>query len=190
MATNVPAAIGDAALRRLLDAGRAVISALDAEAVLERVLATAAEVTGARYAALGILDEQRSALERFVTHGVPASVHAAIGERPHGRGLLGAVISDPRPIRTDSVARDPHAYGFPAGHPEMGTFLGVPVLIRGEAWGNLYLCDKTDGESFTDADEEAVVVLAEWAAIAIENARLYQDSERRRGELERAVRRL
>ncbi len=100
------------------------------------------------------------------------------------------MIADPRPLRLDSVSDDPRSFGFPAGHPPMETFLGVPVLIRGEAWGNLYLCEKAGGEPFSEADEQAVVVLAEWAAIAIENARLYQDSEHRRGELERAVRRL
>ena len=107
-----------------------------------------------------------------------------------GHGLLGAVIADPRPLRVDAVGEDPRAAGFPAGHPPMETFLGVPVMIHGEAWGNLYLCDKADGEPFTAADEDAVVVLAEWAAIAIENARNYQASERRRAELERMVRRL
>jgi signal transduction histidine kinase len=186
---TVPGLFDDAALRRLLDAGRAVICELDVDAVLDRVLATAADVTGARYAALGVLDERREGLERFITRGAPEAAHRAIGEPPRGRGLLGALISDPRPLRTDSIADEPRSYGFPPGHPPMETFLGVPVLIRGEAWGNLYLCDKADGASFTDADEEAVVVLAEWAAIAIENARLYQDSERRRGELEAAVRR-
>ncbi len=180
----------DGALRRLLDAGRAVVSELDVEAVLERVLATAADVTGARYAALGILDEHRAELERFLTRGVPEAAHRAIGELPRGRGLLGAVISEPRPLRLERLSDDPRSYGFPPGHPPMDTFLGVPVLIRGEAWGNLYLCEKAGGEPFSDADEEAVVVLAEWAAIAIENARLYQGSERRRGDLERAVHRL
>jgi signal transduction histidine kinase len=180
----------DNSLRQLLDAGRAVVSELDLDAVLERVLATAAEVSGARYAALGVLDERRAELERFVTHGVPEAAHRAIGALPRGRGLLGAVIADPRPLRTESVVTDPRAFGFPAGHPHMETFLGVPVLIRGEAWGNLYLCEKRDGAPFTEADEEAVLLLAEWAGIAIENARLYQGSERRRTELERAVRRL
>ena len=160
------------------------------EALLQRVLATAAEVTGARYAALGILDADREQLERFITHGIPDDVHRAIGDPPRGRGLLGAVIADPRPRRTESLSTDPEAYGFPAGHPPMETFLGVPILIRGEAWGNLYLSEKAGGEPFTDADERAVVVLAEWAAIAIENARLYQGSEERRSELERVVRRL
>ena len=102
---------------------------------------TAAEITGARYAALGILDEHRDGLERFLTHGVSSDARA-IGEPPRGRGLLGALIADPRPLRIDRVSDDPRASGFPAGHPPMETFLGVPILIRGEAWGNLYLCEK------------------------------------------------
>jgi signal transduction histidine kinase len=183
-------AVTDHALQRLLDAGRGVVAELDVEAVLERVLATAADVTGARYAALGVLQEQGGGLERFLTHGISEDVSRAVGDPPRGRGLIGALIDDPRPLRTDSVSRHPRSYGFPAGHPPMETFLGVPILVRGQAWGNLYLCEKRDGEPFNDADEEAVVVLAEWAAIAIENARLYQRSEQRRVELERAVHRL
>jgi signal transduction histidine kinase len=184
------AVVTDDALRRLLDAGRALVSELDVEAVLQRVLSTAAEVTDARYAALGVLDEHRRELERFVTHGIPEAAHQAIGELPRGRGLLGAVIADPHPLRTESISDDPRSFGFPEGHPPMANFLGVPVLIRGAAWGNLYLCEKAGGQPFSEADEEAIVVLAEWAAIAIENARLYQRSELRRAELERAVRRL
>src|SRR4051794_29761224 len=174
---SVSELLTDSALRRLLEAGRSVVSELDVEAVLARVLETAAELTGARYAALGILDGRREGLERFVTHGIP---HHEIAAPPRGRGLLGAVITDPRPLRIDSVSADPRASGFPPGHPDMETFLGTPVMIRGEAWGNLYLCDKADGSPFTEADEEAVVVLAEWAATAIENARVYASSERRR----------
>src|SRR5215207_1597442 len=142
----------DNALRRLLDAGRTLVSELDVQAVLDRVVATAAEVTGARYAALGILNERRAELERFVTHGISEAAHREIGELPRGRGLLGAVIADPRPLRIESLSADPRSYGFPAGHPAMETFLGVPVLIRGQAWGNLYLCEKRDGGPFTDAD--------------------------------------
>ncbi|WP_372518108.1 GAF domain-containing sensor histidine kinase [Solirubrobacter ginsenosidimutans] len=168
----------------------AVAHEVDVEAMLHRLLATAAELTGARYAAVGVLDELGDGLERFVTHGLSDDDHAAIGHLPEGHGLLGAVITDPRPLRVDALHEEPRSAGFPPGHPAMETFLGVPVLIRGEAWGILYLCDKPDGEPFTDADEEAVVRLAEWAAIAIENARNCQVSERRRVELERLVRRL
>jgi two-component system, NarL family, sensor histidine kinase DevS len=183
-----PDTLDEQALRRLLGAGRALVSDLDVDGVLDRLLRAALDVTGARYAALGILDRRRERLERFVTLGIHDSVRGEIGEPPRGRGVLGALITDPRPLRLDSVSSDPRAYGFPPGHPPMETFLGVPVLIRGEAWGNLYLTEKP--EPFTQADEDAIVVLAAWASVAIENARLYQDSERRRAELTAAVRRL
>jgi signal transduction histidine kinase len=174
-------------LSRLLDAGRALVAELDPQAVLDRILATAREVTGARYAALGILDEQRASLAQFLTVGIDEPTRAAIGDLPRGRGVLGALISDPRPLRLSDVSQHPHSYGFPEGHPPMAGFLGVPILIRGEVWGNLYLTEKQDGE-FTAQDEAAAVILAEWAATAIENARLYQVSERRRAEQEQAVR--
>jgi two-component system, NarL family, sensor histidine kinase DevS len=168
----------------------AVVTDLDVEAVLRRLLATAAEMTGARYAAVGVLDERRAELERFITYGVSDAVRQEIGPPPKGHGLLGALIEHPHPLRVDSLSHDPRSAGFPPGHPPMETFLGVPVLVRGEVWGNLYLCDKADGEPFSETDEESVVMLAGWAGIAIDNARNYEISERRRGELERTVRQL
>ncbi|HEX8857157.1 MAG TPA: GAF domain-containing protein, partial [Thermoleophilaceae bacterium] len=174
-------------LERLLDTGRDLVSELDLEALLNRLLEVARELTGARYAALGILDERREELERFVTAGIDAETHAAIGDLPRGRGVLGVLISDPRPLRLARVGDHPRSYGFPTAHPRMDTFLGVPIKIRGEAWGNLYLTEKEGGAEFTEEDEESAVVLAEWAAIAIENARLYERAEGRRVELERAV---
>lgn len=177
-------------LRRLLDVGRALVGELDPEAVLERILEEARELTGARYAALGVLDETRSELERFLTVGIDAEAHKAIGDLPRGRGVLGVLIHDPRPLRLADVDEHPRSYGFPAAHPPMHGFLGVPIIIRGEAWGNLYLTEKEGGEEFTDEDEEAVVLLSQWAGTAISNARLYEDSERRRVQLERAVRSL
>ena len=176
-------------LEQLIDAGRGLVSELDLSVLLEDLLGVAAGITGARYAALGILDEERRRLERFLTHGIDPEARAAISELPRGRGILGALVEDPRPLRLGDVSRDPRSYGFPPGHPPMRSFLGLPILIRGQAWGNLYLTEKDAGE-FTAGDEQAVVVLAEWAAIAIENARLYAGSERRRHELEQAVRRL
>ena len=161
---------------------------LDASAVFEQVLATARELTGAKYAALGILDETRTGLRDFVTSGVDEATHRAIGDLPHGRGVLGLLIEDPKPLRLPDVTMHPQSYGFPPGHPEMSTFLGVPVVIRGEAWGNLYLTEKEGGAEFDDADEESALTLASWAAIAIENARLYEGADQRRAELERAVR--
>ena len=177
-------------LRRLLDVGRALVGELDPEAVLHRVLAEARELTGARYAALGVLDESRSELERFLTVGIDPATHHAIGDLPRGRGVLGVLIDDPRALRLADVGEHPRSYGFPPTHPPMHSFLGVPILIRGDAWGNLYLAEKEGGGEFTQEDEEAVVVLSQWAATAIGNARLYEDSERRRDQLERAVRSL
>ena len=174
-------------LHRLIAAGRSLVSRLEVDEVLDELLEVARQLTGARYAALGVLDEERRELERFLTKGVDPATHRAVGDLPRGRGILGVLIQDPRPLRLPSVGDDARSYGFPPGHPQMETFLGVPVLIRGEAWGNLYLTEKEGGEEFDDADEETAVVLAAWAAIAVDNARLYQDSEQRRDALERAV---
>jgi signal transduction histidine kinase len=180
----------DHKLRRLLDVGRALVGELDPEAVLDLILEEARAVTGAQYAALGVLDETRSELERFLTRGIDPATHRAIGDLPRGRGVLGVLIEDPEPLRLADVGEHAQSYGFPAGHPPMHSFLGVPILIRGEAWGNLYLTEKEGGGQFTDDDEEAALVLARWASTAIENARLYEISERRRLEAERAVRAL
>jgi len=185
-----PGTLDAARLRRLLDAGRALVSQLDLDELLARLIEIAASITGARYVALGILDAERRELERFLTRGIEDDDRRAIGDLPRGRGILGVLIEDPRPLRLASVGDDARSYGFPPAHPPMETFLGAPVMIRGEAWGNLYLTEKEGGAEFTAADEDAVVILAEWAGIAIENARLYQASERRRDELEASVRRL
>jgi signal transduction histidine kinase len=174
-------------IRDLLDVGRALTKELDQRVVLDRVLQTAREITGARYAALGILNEQRSELEQFLTLGVDEETQRVIGDLPRGRGVLGALIDHPQPLRLAEVGQYPSSYGFPAGHPLMRSFLGVPIVIRGEVWGNLYLTEKESGE-FSEQDEEATVILADWAAIAIDNARLYERSEHRREEAERAVR--
>ncbi len=177
-------------LQRLLQVGRALVAEHRTEAVLDRILEEAREITGARYAALGVLNEERSELEQFITSGIDEATRRAIGELPHGRGVLGTLIEEPRPLRIADVGEHPESYGFPSAHPPMRSFLGVPVLIRGQAWGNLYLTEKEGGEGFSEADEEAVVALAQWAGTAIENARLYESSERRREQLERAVRSL
>jgi signal transduction histidine kinase len=174
-------------LGRLLEVGRSLIAELDPEAVLDRLLDVAQEMTGARYAAIGVLDERREQLERFVTRGIDEETHRAIGDLPRGRGVLGVLIHDPRPLRLSDVGEHPESYGFPLAHPPMKTFLGVPVLVHGETWGNLYLTEK-DGGDFTADDEEAAMVLADWAAIAIANARLYRDVRQRHDELQRANR--
>jgi signal transduction histidine kinase len=178
-----------ARLRRLMEVGRGLVSNLELEAVLNRLIEVGREVTGARYAALGILDEERRELERFITIGIDDETRLAIGELPRGRGVLGELIRDPQPLRLDNVGDHPRSYGFPAAHPPMRSFLGVPVMIRGEAFGNLYLTEK-EGGSFDEADEEAARILADFAAIAIDNARLYTHAESRRVDLERTVRRL
>jgi signal transduction histidine kinase len=177
-------------IRRLLDVGRSLMTELDQGAVLDRVLETAREITGARYAALGILNEERSELEQFLTSGVDEETHRAIGALPRGRGVLGVLIEHPSPLRLPDVGRHPSSYGFPAGHPVMQSFLGVPIVIRGQAWGNLYLTEKQGEAAFDERDEEAATILADWAAIAIDNARVYEISERRRQELEKAFRSL
>jgi two-component system, NarL family, sensor histidine kinase DevS len=174
-------------LRRLLDVGRSLIAELDPDVVLERLLEVAQELTGARYAAIGVLDERREALEQFLTKGIDEDTHRAIGDLPHGRGVLGVLIRDPRPLRLADVESHPESYGFPLAHPPMHTFLGVPIVVHGEAWGNLYLTEKAGGE-FTRDDEDSITVLADWAAIAIANSRLYRDVRQRRDELQRANR--
>jgi signal transduction histidine kinase len=176
-------------IRRLLDVGRVLMTELDLGAVLDGVLQTAREITGARYAALGILNDERSELEQFLTAGVDEETRRRIGDEPRGRGVLGTLIEHPQPLRLPDVGGHPSSYGFPTGHPVMRGFLGVPILIRGRAWGNLYLTEKRDGE-FTARDEEAAAILAAWAAVAIDNARVYETSERRREELEKAFRAL
>jgi signal transduction histidine kinase len=174
-------------VRRLLDVGRSLVEELDTETVLQRILEEARETTGARYVALGILNKERTELERFVTSGIDTATRLAIGDLPRGRGVLGVLIEDPRPLRLSDVGLHPHSYGFPSAHPVMRSFLGVPILVRGQAWGNLYLTEKQGGGEFTEADEEAAVVLAQWTATAIENARVYETSERRREQAERAL---
>jgi signal transduction histidine kinase len=172
---------------RLLDVGRSLIAELDPEAVLDRLLEVALELTGAQYAAIGVMDESRQQLERFLTRGIDETTHRAIGDLPRGRGVLGVLIREPRPLRLADVGAHPESYGFPLAHPPMHSFLGVPILVHGEAWGNLYLTEKKGGE-FDEEDEEAVTVLADWAAIAIANSRLYRDVNKRNDELQRAIR--
>jgi signal transduction histidine kinase len=173
-------------LRSLIDAGRTVVAERELDGVLARLLKVAREITGARYAAIGVLDDDREELADFITAGIDPGAHASIGELPRGRGVLGLLISNPHPLRLSDVSSHSLSYGFPPGHPRMGSFLGVPIVVRDEAWGNLYLTDKP-GDGFDDADEEAAVVLASWAAIAVENARLYRETDQRRAELERSL---
>ena len=173
---------------RLLAAGQALTSELELANVLQRILETARELTGARYAALGVLDERREALSDFITVGLDASERAAIGEPPRGQGILGLLIEHPVPLRLHDVSQHPRSYGFPVGHPPMKSFLGAPITIRDAGWGNLYLTDKQGAEDFDEDDVETVKVLAQWAAVAIDNAKLYGEATDQRRSLERALR--
>ena len=173
-------------LSRLAEAGRTLVSQLDLERVFEQLLVVARDLTGARYAALGILDSEGRSLERFIPDGIDADTRTALGELPSGRGVLGVLIDDPRPLRLDDLSLHPRSFGLPAGHPPMKTFLGVPIVIQGEHFANLYLTERAGGR-FDEADQEAALILAGWAAIAIDNARLYSGVQDRRRELERAV---
>jgi signal transduction histidine kinase len=170
--------VSEERLRALLAAGLAVSSELSLEGLLHRLVETAAELTGARYAALGVIDASGSELERFLTHGVDTDTRAEIGALPRGRGILGVLIREATPLRLHDLAQDPRAVGFPPGHPPMRTFLGVPILLRGVAYGNLYLTEKKGGEDFSAEDQELATLLAGQAAVAIENARLYEASTR------------
>jgi len=171
----------------VLDVACGLLSDLDVEAVLERVLEAARGLTGARYAALGILDRSRGELERFITAGLDEVTHVQIGALPRGRGVLGELIADPRPLRLADVGAHRHSYGFPPAHPPMKTFLGVPVVVAGDVFGNLYLTEKCDEEEFTAEDERALVRLAEFAGVAIDHARRYSGVDTQRSELGRTV---
>jgi signal transduction histidine kinase len=165
-------------LRRLLTANRSIVQELSLPAVLHRIVGTARDVANARYAALGVIGAD-GLLEQFLHVGVDEETAQAIGELPKGRGVLGALIEDPQPIRLTRIADDPRSSGFPDGHPPMTTFLGVPIRSRDSVFGNLYLTDRVDGGPFTAEDEELVLALAATAGIALENARLYEESRRR-----------
>jgi len=171
-------------MRALVEAGIALNSELSLDALLQRMVESAADLTGARYAALGVVDPGGMFLERFVTTGVDEETRTLIGDLPHGRGILGVLIRDATPLRLHDLTHDPRSVGFPPGHPEMRTFLGVPVMLRGVAFGNLYLTEKEGGADFTEEDEEAVTLLAAQAAVAIENARLYEAATRWSTQLE------
>src|SRR5215212_8370915 len=165
-------------LRRLLSANRSIVQELSLPAVLRRIVDTARDLSGARYAALGVIGND-GFLERFLHVGMEPETVGEHCELPKGHGLLGVLIKDPKPIRLPRLADDPRFSGIPDGHPPMTTFLGVPVRSRDAVFGNLYLTDRVDGRPFTAEDEELVLALAATAGIAIENARLYEESRRR-----------
>ena len=165
-------------LHLLVDAGIALSSELSLDALLQRIVETAASLTDARYAALGVIDRTGTSLERFLTTGIDDATRGRIGDLPHGGGILGVLIRETQTLRLDDIADDPRSVGFPPNHPEMRSFLGVPILLRGVAYGNLYLTEKEGGGPFNDEDVELTQLLAAQAAVAIENARLYESSTR------------
>ncbi len=170
----------------LLDAVMAISSDLDLHNVLSRIVEAATTLTDARYGALGVVGPENYLVE-FVTTGLSDDQRHRIGDLPHGRGILGLLITDPQPIRLKNLADHPSSFGFPPNHPPMGSFLGVPVRIRGTVFGNLYLTEKAGGGEFTDTDEQLCVALAGVVGVVIENARAYGLSERRRAWLEAAA---
>jgi signal transduction histidine kinase len=177
----------DQGSRQVLTVARSVLEQLDVEIVLDRVLDAARELTGARYAALGVLDGTRERLARFLTAGIDEPTRGQIGSLPTGRGVLGELIRRPEPLRIDDVGSHPRSYGFPVGHPPMRTFLGVPIVIDGLPYGNLYLTEKTGGTPFDAEDEQAAMLLADFAALAIDHARRFSGSETQRIDLQRTV---
>jgi signal transduction histidine kinase len=166
-----------------LDAVLTIGSELDLTLVLKRIVEAAVELVGARYGALGVLDEAGTGLSEFITVGIDSDLERAIGARPKGLGLLGALITDARPLRLADLGEHPQRSGFPPNHPVMVSFLGVPIRARREVFGNLYLTDKMTGEVFTDVDEELVLGLAAAAGVAIDNAHLYEQACRREAAL-------
>jgi signal transduction histidine kinase len=174
-------------LYRLVDLGRSLMATLDFEEILGRVVEVAQELTGARYGALGIYDERRRELSRFITRGIDQAGAELIGDLPRGHGVLGELLERPVALRLPDIGRHPSSYGFPLDHPPMRSFLGAPIVVRDRTWGSIYLTEKQGAAEFDAADEEAVLILADWAALAIVNARSYEGVRGRRDELERAV---
>jgi signal transduction histidine kinase len=169
---------------RLIRSGLTLASELGLEAVLQRIVDEAVDLTDAMYGALGVLGPDGRIAE-FVTTGITPEQRAAIGDPPTGHGILGLLISDPRPIRLPNLADHELSYGFPPNHPPMKSFLGAPVSARGTVFGNLYLTNKKDAAEFDRADEDALVVLAAQAGIAVDNAHLYAEARALRDEVER-----
>ncbi len=175
-------------LRGLLEAVVGFAGDLDLDSVLRRIVRVACELADARYGALGVLGAGRDRrLREFITYGLTPDQHAAIGDLPRGHGILGLIIDSPEPLRLTTLGDHAQSYGFPPNHPPMTTFLGVPIRIRDQVFGNLYLTEKQSGHGFTDDDEEIVIALAAAAGVVIENARLYEEAARRQRWLEGAA---
>jgi two-component system, NarL family, sensor histidine kinase DevS len=159
-------------VRRLLDAVVSISGDLDLPRVLSSIVQTAVDLVGASYGAIGVLDPNGTSLNEFVTCGIDEMTRTRIGHLPTRHGILGLLIADPKPLRLLDLGEHPARFGFPPGHPPMTSFLGTPVSVRGEVFGNLYLTDKRDGDVFTDEDEDLVLGLAAVAGVAIDNTRL------------------
>ena len=170
----------------MLDAVVGVASDLSLPDVLRRIVESATRLGGARYGALGVLDEGGGELGEFLVTGLDAEAQRTIGTHPTGKGVLGLLIAQPEPVRLPDIRLHPRSYGFPPNHPPMHSFLGVPIRVGGAVFGNLYLADKVDAPEFTSGDEQVVVALAAAAGVAVEKARLYRDSRRREQWLEAA----
>lgn len=166
-------------LRALLDAVVGIGTDLELRSTLQRIVEAACALAGARYGALGVIGAEGTELIDFITHGMDPATHAIIGDLPRGRGVLGLLITDPHPVRLPDIRKHPDSYGFPPHHPPMHSFLGVPVRIRDQIFGNLYLSEKRNAPEFSDDDEEIVVALAAAAGVAIDNARLFALAKRR-----------
>ena len=171
--------------RRLIEAGMELASELSLDAVLQRIVELAVDLTGARYGALGVLTPDGRSIQDFLTVGITPEERAALGDLPTGHGLLGALIREDRPLRIPEIGADPRSVGFPPNHPPMTSLLGVQINGRGVVFGNIYLTDKQSAEMFDEEDERVLVVLATQAAIAVENARLYDEIQRSGRELQR-----
>ena len=176
MATRGPGEGRDGAFAAMSDAVLAIAGELSLEPVLEKLVHAARELAGARYAALGVPDQEGTGFSRFITSGMSDELIAAIGPLPRTHGLLGAMLSEAKPYRTDDITSDPRFWGWPPAHPRMGSFLGVPIVSKGAVIGAFYLTDKEGAAAFDRADQELIELLAAHAAIAIENARLYERS--------------
>jgi signal transduction histidine kinase len=178
--------LDDARLRRLLDTARALTAEIDPDSVVRLTLQAAADLTGARYAAIGALAPDGTSLARFETLGIGPETAREIGDRPTGRGVLGLLTGEPRPLRLPDIGAHPLSHGFPVGHPPMRSFLGVPLVVGGKTWGSVYVTEAARG-TFDEIDEEALVALAELASAAIGTATAYDREHTRADTLERAL---
>ncbi len=169
---------------RLIESGLTISSELSLDAVLQRIVQLAVQVTGARYGALGVLDAD-DRISEFITEGVTAEQRAAIGDPPTGHGILGVLIHEGRALRIPDIGKDPRSHGFPTNHPPMRSFLGAPIVARGHVFGRIYLTEKRGAPEFDQEDERAIVVLAAQAGVAIENAHLYSEIQRQAEEIQR-----